>query len=59
MMPYFFLQSEDYVTLKDLTTRHLLAGEEGMPEGIASIDVAIDALKVAEYLTPLLQKALA
>jgi len=58
MMPYFFLQSDDYVTLKDLTTKHLLAGEEGMPDGIASIEVAIDALKVAEYLTPLLQEAL-
>eukprot|EP00316_Scyphosphaera_apsteinii_P021067 CAMPEP_0119309510 /NCGR_PEP_ID=MMETSP1333-20130426/15807_1 /TAXON_ID=418940 /ORGANISM="Scyphosphaera apsteinii, Strain RCC1455" /LENGTH=370 /DNA_ID=CAMNT_0007313499 /DNA_START=122 /DNA_END=1234 /DNA_ORIENTATION=- len=58
MMPYFFLQSNDYKTLKDLTTAHVLAGADGAPEGVATIDVAIEALKVAEYLTPLLQEAL-
>ena len=58
MMPYFFLQSADYVTLKSLATSHVLSGAAGAPEGMATLDIAIDALKVAEYLTPLLQNAL-
>jgi predicted dehydrogenase len=58
MMPYFFLQSDDYTTLKERTAAHVLAGAAGAPEGIATIDIAVDALKVAEYLTPLLTKAL-
>lgn len=58
MMPYFFLQHQDYITLKKLSTTHVLEGREGAPEGMATIDIAVDALKVAEYLTPLLQKAL-
>jgi len=58
MMPYFFLQSDDYKVLKELTTEHVLAGKDGAPEGVATIDVAIEALKVAEYLTPKLQEAL-
>jgi len=59
MMPYFFLQSDDYQVLKELTTSHVLQGKPGAPEGIATLDVAIDALKLAEYLTPTLQEALA
>jgi len=58
MMPYFFLQSDDYITLKERATAHILSGAPGAPEGMATIDVAVDALKVAEYLTPLLQDAL-
>jgi len=58
MMPYFFLQSDDYKVLKDLTTEHVVGGKPGAPEGVATIDVAIEALRVAEYLTPKLQEAL-
>jgi predicted dehydrogenase len=58
MMPYFFLQHDDYITLKQRTAQHVLEGKDGTPEGIATIDIAIDALKVAEYLTPLLTEAL-
>jgi len=58
MMPYFFLQHDDYITLKELASAHVLAGADGAPEGMATIDVAVDALKVAEYLTPFLTKAL-
>jgi len=58
MMPYFFLQSDDYKVLKELTTEHVLEGKDGAPEGVATIDIAIEALKVAEYLTPKLQDAL-
>jgi len=59
MMPYFFLQAEDYITLKERCTKHILSEADGAPEGMATIDVAVDALKCAEYLTPTLQKALA
>jgi len=58
MMPYFFLQSDDYITLKERATAHILAGEGGAPPGMATIDVALEALKCAEYLTPLLTEAL-
>ena len=58
MMPYFFLQSDDYVTLKERSTAHILSGAPGAPEGMATIDVAVEALKCAEYLTPMLQEAL-
>jgi predicted dehydrogenase len=58
MMPYFFLQSDDYITLKERATAHILAGKPGVPEGMASIEIAVEALKCAEYLTPMLQNAL-
>jgi len=58
MMPYFFLQSDDYITLKERATSHILSGKDGSPEGMATIDIAVEALKCAEYLTPLLTKAL-
>ncbi|KAL1529231.1 hypothetical protein AB1Y20_000186 [Prymnesium parvum] len=58
MMPYFFLQHDDYITLKERTAKHVLEGKPGTPEGIATIDIAVEALKVAEYLTPLLTEAL-
>ena len=58
MMPYFFLQSEDYWTLKSRVVNHIAEGKPGGPEGIATIDIAIETLKVAEYLTPLLKEKL-
>ena len=58
MMPYFFLQSEDYITLKERSTAHILSGAAGAPEGMATIDTAVETLKVAEYLQPLLEVAL-
>lgn len=56
-MPYFFLQDEDYITLKERSTAHILSGAEGHPKGMADIDIAVEALRVAEYLTELLKKA--
>ena len=49
---------QDYITLKERCTAHIVSGAEGAPEGMATIDIAVEALKCAEYLTPLLQKAL-
>jgi predicted dehydrogenase len=55
-MPYFFAQDPDYLTLKKRVVEYCITGNE--PEGVATIDVAIETLKVAEYLTPLLQDQL-
>jgi len=55
-MPYFYVQDPDYATLKERIAKHCLDGTPA--EGVATIDVAIETLKVAEYLTPLLQKQL-
>merc|ERR1711957_712681 len=59
MMPYFVLQHDDYIKLKETATAHILSGAEGAPSGMATIDIAVETLRVAEYLTPFLQKALA
>jgi len=58
MMPYFFLQHDDYITLKERAAAHVLSEQGGAPEGMATIDVALETLKVAEYLTPMLTAAL-
>ncbi|GAX19511.1 hypothetical protein FisN_19Hh086 [Fistulifera solaris] len=55
-MPYFFAQDPDYLRLKQLLVNYLLDGSS--LEGVATIDVAIESLKVAEYLTPILQEQL-
>jgi len=55
-MPYFFAQDPDYLKLKNRVAQYCVDGKE--PEGVASIDVAIETLKVAEYLTPILQEQL-
>ena len=59
MMPYFVLQHDDYIKLKETATSHILSGASGAPPGMATIDIAVETLRVAEYLTPFLQKALA
>ena len=59
MMPYFVLQHDDYIKLKETATSHILSGAAGAPPGMATIDIAVETLRVAEYLTPYLQKALA
>jgi len=56
MMPYFALQHDDYITLKERATAHILSGADGAPEGMATIEIAVEALKNAEYLTPLLME---
>jgi len=53
---YLITQEDEY---KDLKQRCAQAALDGTyPEGVASIQVAIEALKLAEYLTPVLQKKL-
>jgi predicted dehydrogenase len=55
-MPYFFTQDPDYVTVKERVARHTVTGEEA--EGVATIAVAVETLRVAEYLTPTLMEQL-
>jgi len=56
LMPYFVAQDPDYLKLKMLVVQNCL---EGAPaEGVADIDIAIETLKVAEFLTPKLQEQL-
>jgi len=52
-MPYFFLQHDDYLTLKERVCNHILTDAPGSPQGIATIEIAIETLKVAELLTKL------
>jgi predicted dehydrogenase len=55
-MPYFYAQDPDYLELKRRVILSCLDGSD--PEGVATIDIAINTLKVAEYLTPILQEQL-
>lgn len=56
-MPYFFSQDPDYITVKERVTKLCATGEEA--KDIVTIDIAIAALSVAEYLTSLLKEKLA
>lgn len=53
---YFYVQDPDYATLKERISRNCVDGTPA--DGVATIDVAVETLKVAEYLTPLLQEQL-
>ena len=55
-MPYFFTQDPDYITVKERVAKHTVDGAPA--EGIATIGVAVETLRVAEYLTPILQDQL-
>jgi hypothetical protein len=55
-MPYFFTQDPDYLKLKTLVVNTFVHGTPAT--GVADIDIAIETLKVAEYLTPVLQEQL-
>jgi len=47
-MPYFFAQDPDYVTVKERVSAFCASGKEA--EGVATIDVACETLRVAEFL---------
>lgn len=47
---YFYLQDGDYITLKERFAAHIADGSPGLPVGLASIEVGVEALKVAELL---------
>jgi predicted dehydrogenase len=56
MMPYFFVQSDDYSVLKNLVVNSALDGTPA--ESVATIQIAIEALKLAEYFTEQANKIL-
>eukprot|EP00979_Chaetoceros_neogracilis_P012949 scaffold3559_cov284-Chaetoceros_neogracile.AAC.47 len=55
-MPYFFSQDPDYTTVKDRVAAFCATGK--VAEGIATIEIACDTLRVAEYLVPVIQEQL-
>jgi len=55
-MPYFFSQDPDYITVKERVAKYCATGEQ--PEGVATIDIAVETLRVAEHLTPQFQDQL-
>lgn len=55
-MPYFFSQDPDYIIVKERVASFCANGTEAT--GIATIDTAVETLRVAEYLTPTLTKQL-
>jgi len=55
-MPYFFTQDPDYITVKERVAKHTVDGKPA--EGVATIGIAVETLKVAEYLTPVLAEQL-
>jgi predicted dehydrogenase len=55
-MPYFFSQDPDYITVKDRVAATCATGAEAT--GIATIEIACETLRVAEYLVPVLQEQL-
>lgn len=57
-MPYFYVQDPDYATLKQRVAKAIAEGKPESAEGVATIDVAVETLKVAEYLTPILMEQL-
>jgi len=50
-MPYFFTQDPDYVTVKELVAKACVKGDQKEAVGVATVDQAVETLKVAEYLT--------
>jgi hypothetical protein len=55
-MPYFFSQDPDYITVKERVSAFCATGAEAT--GVATIDTAVETLRVAEYLTPTLREQL-
>jgi len=55
-MPYFFSQDPDYITVKERVANFCANGVD--PIGVATIDIAVETLRVAEYLTPTIQEQL-
>lgn len=56
LQPYFFSQDPDYITVKERVSALCASGTEA--KGVATIDIAVETLRVAEFLTPTLQEQL-
>jgi len=56
-MPYFFIQQDDYRELKNRVVNSVLDGV-GDAQGVATIAIGIEAMKLAEFATEQLNRAL-
>merc|ERR1719401_948049 len=56
-MPFFYLQDGEYLGLKKQFCDHISQGKPGVPEGIATIETAIEGLKLCDLITSALMKA--
>jgi len=50
-MPYFYLQDGEYLALKKQVVEHVASGKPGSPEGVASVETAIEGLKLCDCIT--------
>jgi predicted dehydrogenase len=52
-MPYFYLQDGEYLALKKQVVQHIASGLNGgsSPEGVASVETAIEGLKLCDCIT--------
>mmetsp|Transcript_26217 Transcript_26217/g.104908 ORF Transcript_26217/g.104908 Transcript_26217/m.104908 type:complete len:371 (-) Transcript_26217:587-1699(-) len=57
-LSYLLTQEDEYADLKERCAKAAASGSSEYPDAVATIDIAIQALKLAEYLTPLLQEKL-
>jgi predicted dehydrogenase len=55
-MPYFYLQDGEYLALKKQVIQHILSGKEGSPVGVASVETAIEGLKLCDCITEALME---
>ena len=53
---YLYTQAAEYAKLKTVCAAHAI--NKSIPPGVATIEIAIEALKLAEYLTPVLKEKL-
>lgn len=51
-----FSQDPDYITVKERVANFCADGVEA--DGVATIDIAVETLRVAEYLTPTMREQL-
>lgn len=49
-MPFFYLQDGEYRDLKQRVVDHVAAGKKGTPEGVATIEIAIEGLKLCDFI---------
>ena len=56
MRPYFWQQGRDYAKLKDEFITHIVNGRKGVPEGVVGLEGAMEALRLADFLAPLLRE---
>eukprot|EP00419_Tripos_fusus_P001680 CAMPEP_0172688484 /NCGR_PEP_ID=MMETSP1074-20121228/22449_1 /TAXON_ID=2916 /ORGANISM="Ceratium fusus, Strain PA161109" /LENGTH=359 /DNA_ID=CAMNT_0013508129 /DNA_START=61 /DNA_END=1140 /DNA_ORIENTATION=- len=57
-MPYFTLQDDEYLNLKQAVVAAMTADDGKLPEGLAGLDTAIESMKVCDLITESLKASL-